>query len=109
VNLTTSAIAHAAERIPGLRRIPAATVIQAAEVVRLAREHLQRLDPSERRRVVELVRKGRGRPRNLTQREREELARLAAKAEPRLFLGLVVDKLSPLPLPKRLVFGSTRS
>jgi hypothetical protein len=44
----------------------------------------------------------------LTERERDELARLAAKAEPRLFLGLVVDKLSPVPLPKRLVFGSTQ-
>jgi hypothetical protein len=28
-----------------------------------------------------------------------------AKAEPRLFAGQVADKLSPVPLPRRLVRG----
>ena len=100
------AIAHAAERIPGVRRIPAAMVLEAAEVVLLAYDHIKKLEPEERRRVLQLLRKARGRPRNLTQRERSELARLAAKAEPRLFVGLVAEKLSPVPLPKRLVYGS---
>jgi hypothetical protein len=35
---------------------------------------------------VVLVRQGRGRPRNLSERERRELARLVEKAEPREFL-----------------------
>jgi hypothetical protein len=31
-----------------------------------------------------------------------------AKAEPRLFVGSVADKLSPVPLPRRLVQGPKR-
>jgi hypothetical protein len=31
-----------------------------------------------------------------------------AKAEPRLFAGLVADKLSPVKLPKRVVRGKAR-
>jgi uncharacterized membrane protein len=84
-------------------------LVEAAEVVLLVRDHIQKLEPEERRRVLQLLRNARGRPRNLTQRERAELASLAAKAEPRLFLGLVADKLSPVPLPKRLVYGPARS
>jgi hypothetical protein len=91
-----------------LRRIPAATLIEIAEVVLLARDHFQKLEPYERRRVVELMRSGRGRRRNLSDSEREELAALVAKAEPRLFFGLAADELSPLPLPKRLVHGPRR-
>ncbi len=102
------AIARTLERVPGLKRVPAAMVIEAAEVVLLARQHVLKLEPGERRRVFELLRKTHGRPRNLTQRERDELAALATKAEPRLFVGLVVKKLSPMPLPKRLLFGSKR-
>ena len=83
-------------------------VIEAAEVVLLARQHILKLEPGERHRVFELLRKTHGRPRNLTQRERDELAALATKAEPRLFVGLVAKKLSPVPLPKRLLFGSKR-
>ena len=91
-----------------MRRIPAATLIEIAEVVLLARDHFQKLEPYERRRVVELMRSGRGRRRNLSDSEREELAALVAKAEPRLFFGLAADELSPLPLPKRLVHGPRR-
>ena len=103
--LSTEAIERITRRIPGLRRLPAATLIEIGAVVLLARDHLQRLEPHERRRVVELMRIGRGRPRNLTRAQRDELTSLAAKAEPRLFFGLAADKLSPVRLPKRLVFG----
>lgn len=65
----------------------------------LAREHLSRLDRAERRRLFELVRIGRGRRRNLTARERDELSRLVAKAEPRLFVAAAADKLSPVAVP----------
>ncbi len=74
----------------------------------LAREHMTRLSPSERRRVLELIRIGHGRPSHLSMSQRAELAALLARMEPRLFAGYVVDKLSPLPLPRRLVFGSSR-
>jgi hypothetical protein len=108
-NLKTKAIARTAEKIPGIKEIPVVILIEVAEIVLLAYDHVRRLEPEERRRVFQLLRKARGRPSNLSQRERTEFARLAAKAQPRLFLGLVAEKLSPVPLPKRLVHGTARS
>ena len=69
-----------------LKAVPAARLIVIGELMLLAREHLLKLEPQERRRIVELVRRGRGRPRNLSDRDRRELARLVEKAEPREFL-----------------------
>jgi ABC-type lipoprotein export system ATPase subunit len=83
-------------KIPVVRRIPIARLIIIAEIAMLAGEHVGRLEPSERRRVLELLRHGRGRPSNLTQRERAELATLVAKAEPRLFARSVAKKFNPL-------------
>lgn len=92
-------------RIPGLRRLPVLKLLAAGEVALLARSHIGKLDPVERRRFLELLRKGHGRPRNLSAAERDELSELVAKAEPRLFAGLAADKFSPVPLPRRLVRG----
>jgi hypothetical protein len=83
-------------------------LLAAAEIALLLRDHLMRLNRQERRRLVELVRIGRGRPSNLSNAEREELAALIAKVEPRLLAGQAVEKLSPLPLPKRLLYGPGR-
>ena len=105
-NGATRALAHGVSRIPGLRRLPLLKVLAIGEIALLARSHLRKLDPDERRRLVELLRAGRGRPRNLSAADREELTRLVAKAEPRLFAGSVADKLSPVPLPRRVVQGS---
>ena len=99
---------RALARIPGLRRLPVLKVVAIGEIALLARDHLSKLEPHERRRFVELVRAGRGRPRNLSEADRTELAQLVAKVEPRLFAGLVADKLSPIPLPRRMVRGRTR-
>lgn len=101
----THAIAHGASRVPGLKRLPVLKLIAVGEIALLARTHVTKLSPAERRRLVELVRRGRGRPRRLTDGERDELQRLVAKAEPRLFVGLAAEKLSPIPLPRRLVRG----
>jgi hypothetical protein len=98
-------LARAAAKAPGMKRLPVVKLLVAAELAVLARDHVQRLTPAERRRVVELVRIGRGRPRNLSRADRDELAALVAKAEPRLLAGHAVDALSPFPLPKRLVYG----
>jgi hypothetical protein len=92
-------------RIPGLRQIPIVRLIGLAEIVVIAREHMDRLEPRERRRIVELLRIGRGRPQRLSPEEREELNELVAKAEPRLFAGEVAQQLSPVKLPKRVVRG----
>jgi hypothetical protein len=98
----------AASRVPGLRHLPVLKLLAAAEIALLARDHLMRLNPQERHRLVELVRKGRGRRRNLSESEREELAVLIARMQPRLLAGRAAEKISPLHLPRRLVYGPRR-
>ena len=84
-----------------VRRIPVARLLAVAEVLLLARQHLLKLEPQERQRIVELVRRGRGRGRNLTERERRELHQLVQKAEPREFAKTAAKKLVGLPLRGR--------
>jgi hypothetical protein len=100
---------HGLTRVPGLKRLPVLKLLAVAEIALLARDHLGKLEPQERRRLVELVRKGRGRRDSLPEDERAELAALVAKAEPRRFVGLAADKLSPVPLPRRIVHGRERA
>ena len=104
----TTALAHGATRVPGLRRLPVFKLLAIGEIALLARTHAVRLEPAERRRLIELVRKGRGRTGRLSEQERDELRDLVARTEPRLFAGLAADKLSPLPLPRRIVEGKRR-
>src|SRR5215213_4793704 len=99
---------HGVTRIPGLKRLPMLKLLAVAEIALLVRDHVGRLEPQERRRLVELIRKGRGRRNGLPEDERAELATLVAKAEPRRFVGMTADKLSPVPLPRRLVHGPAR-
>lgn len=106
--LLTQIVGSRAARLPGLRRLPILKLLAIGEIALLAREHVSLLDPRERRRLLELVRKGKGRTRGLSPQEREELAALVAQAEPRRFAGLVADKLSPVPLPGRIVGGRRR-
>lgn len=95
-------LGRAAEHTPGLRRIPVMRLLMLGEVALLARDHIERLEPRERRRLVVLMRDARGRPRNLSTDERQELQDLIAKAEPKLFAQEAAEKLSPVPLPKRM-------
>jgi len=88
--------------------MPWLKLITLAEILAIAHDHLVRLEPHERRRLVQLVLAGRGRRRNLTPRQRDELAALVLKAEPRLFFGLTANKLSPFQLPERLIRGPRR-
>jgi hypothetical protein len=106
--LTHKAIAGGAHRVPGLRKLPIFKLIAIGEVALLARSHITRLTPEERRRFVRLLRDAHGRPRNLSEAERDELQRLVAKTEPRMFAGYAVERLSPVPLPRRLLFGARR-
>ncbi|MEA2199300.1 MAG: hypothetical protein QOJ25_3351 [Solirubrobacteraceae bacterium] len=98
-------VGRTAEHVPGLRRIPVLRLLALAEVAVLARDHITKLSAAEWRRLIELIRIGRGRPRNLSPRQRDELQRLVAKAEPRVFAGQAVEKFSPVPVPKRLLYG----
>lgn len=95
-------IGAAAKTVPGLKRIPMLKLLVLAEIVLIARSHIERLTPRERRRLFVLMRDGRGRPRrNLAPDERDELEALIAKADPKLFAAAAAHKLSPVPLPKR--------
>lgn len=98
-------VAYAASRAPGLKRLPVLKLLAAAEVALLARDHVTRLDRQERRRLVELARIGSSRRRRLSEAERAELAALISKVDPRLLFGEALDRMSPVPLPGRLVYG----
>jgi hypothetical protein len=108
MGIRNNLIARGASHVPGLKRIPLFKLLSLAEIAILAKDHVSRLDAGERRRFLELVQMSRGRTGNLSQTERDELAALLAKTEPRLFAGLVADKLSPVPLPRRFVQGRRR-
>jgi hypothetical protein len=90
------------------RLVPLARLLTAAQIVMLARRHWLLLEPDERRRLITLVRQGHGRPRNLSTGDRAELLRLIAKANPRLFAGLIAQRFSPVRLPPRVVQGRRR-
>lgn len=81
-----------------LRRLPVARLIAAAEVIVLAKEHLNRLGPHERRRLVDLIKLARFHRGHLTRRERRELSDLLAKTEPRLFLNRAAQKVTGVPI-----------
>ena len=98
-------LGKAVEHVPGLRRVPLVKLLSAAEVAVLAHDHIARLSPGERRRLVSLVRVGRGQRSRLTGAERHELEGLLVKLQPRLLVGEAIGRLSPVPLPRRLVFG----
>lgn len=101
-------LGYAASRVPGLKRLPVLKLLVAAELALLARDHMMRLNREERRRLVELARISRGRRRKLSEAERQELAALLSRVEPRLLFGAAVERLSPVPLPRRLVYGPRR-
>ena len=107
--LVARSIDLATHRVPGLRRVPVLKLLTIAEVGLLARDHVARLEPGERRRLFTLVRIAHGRPSTLTAEQRDELAALVGKLEPRLLAAEAVDRLSPVPIPKRLLRGSRRS
>jgi hypothetical protein len=96
-------------RSPWVKRVshgvPVARLLLLAEVALLAGHHLTCLDSAERSRLFSLLRRTRGRPGLLTTAERRELLILFARLEPRLFLGTAVRQLSPMPMPKRLLYG----
>jgi len=75
-----------------LKKLPLFRLIALAQVGLLARQHLGVLSPAERRRLLELGR----RPHRLSDKERRELKRIAAKLEPRAFAENAVRTVSPI-------------
>ncbi len=72
-------------------------LVALAEVALLARDHFERLEPDERRRLVEIV----GHGRRISAPEREELRALVGKLDMRAFAGTAASRLGPMRLPKR--------
>jgi hypothetical protein len=91
-----------AERVPGLRALPMVRLIMAAEVLAIGKHHLDALTPAERSRMLRLLAQAKGRPKNLSTAEQEELTAIVRKLEPRLFLAEAGDKLSPVGVPSPL-------
>jgi hypothetical protein len=104
----THSLGRASEHIPGLKRVPLVKLLMAAEIALLAHDHVTRLSWAERRRLITLVRVGRGRRSRLTEVERHELEELLIKLQPRALFGGTVDRLSPVPIPQRLLYGPRR-
>jgi hypothetical protein len=85
--------------------VPLAWVLLAGEVTLSAAKQASRLDGAQRRRLIALARKSGGRPSSLNEHERKELSILLADLQPRLFFGSTLKRMSPMPLPKRLLYG----
>jgi hypothetical protein len=85
--------------------IPVVGALLALEVAAMAWTHFTKLNGAQRRRLIALLGQSRGRLRSLSQDEREELGALVAILEPRLFVGSAARRLSPVPVPKRLLYG----
>lgn len=96
-------------RSPWVKRlshgVPVARVLLVAQLAILAQRHLRKLSTAQRRRLFALLIRTRGRPRSLPASERRELLYLLARLEPRLLFGRAVTQISPVPLPKRLLYG----
>jgi hypothetical protein len=92
-------VLRVARRLPFVaRRLPFLKLLAIGEIALLVRRHLVRLDPQERRRLAQLVRRGR----SLQPAEREELRGLVSKLDARAFAVAAADAVSPVPLPRRL-------
>ena len=80
-----------------LMRLPFFRLLAIGQMLLVARRHLRQLDATDRRRLGELVRRGR----SLDRSERDELRGLLAKVEPRAFAMAAAHAFSPVPLPRR--------
>ena len=82
-----------------LPRMPFFRVLALGRTALLARRHLGNLEAADRRRLAELVRRGRA----MTPAERDELRRILAKLEPRAFVLTTANAFSPIRIPRWLM------
>src|SRR5882724_4159875 len=84
--------------------------IAAIQVAWLANRHWRRLEPEERRRLRELIRKSRGRPSRLSTKERAEAEELLQKLDFAELGGSVTTTLLPFrPLGRLVEFALGRA
>jgi hypothetical protein len=77
----------------------------AADLAILTWRHFGRLSGEERRQLVLLTARAMRYRGALARPDRVELASLVMKLEPRLLIGTAVRRVSPVPLPARLLYG----
>ena len=82
-----------------LMRVRAMPWLMVFELAVTLRKHWRRLEPADRNRLAELVKKSQGRPNRLTAEERADMRRLVAKLEPREIARSVV------PIGRRAIKG----
>lgn len=75
---------------------PWARIIAVAEIAVLVKRHLDNLGPGELGEMKDLLAKSKGRPGNLSDRERKRLAVLAKKVEPAAFAKTATMRAMPL-------------
>lgn len=80
-----------------MKKMPLFRLLAIGKTALLARRHLKRLEPGDRQRLLELVRKGR----RMRPGERDELRRILAKLGPGEFAYATADAFSPVKLPRR--------
>ena len=85
--------------------VPIGALLLAGQVAVIAWSHLEKLDAVQRRRLLALLAQTRGRLSSLSEGERAELAALVRILELRLFFGSATRRLSPVPVPQRLLYG----
>lgn len=81
-----------------LRHMPLFKLLAVGQTVLLAWRHLQHLDRGDRRRLAELVRRGR----HINKTERAELRGILGKLDPGAFAFTTAGRFSPVPIPGRL-------
>ncbi len=85
-----------------LRHMPLFKLLAVGQTVLLAWRHLQHLDANDRRRLRELVRRGR----QINKAERAELRGILGKLEPAAFAFDSARRFSPVPIPGK--YGAKR-
>ena len=78
--------------MPAISRVRAMPWVMVFELAVTLRKHWRRLEPKERARLAELVKKSQGRPMRLSVSERADVRRLVAKLEP----GSIARSVMPI-------------
>jgi hypothetical protein len=78
--------------MPSITRVRAMPWVMVFELAITLRKHWRRLEPKERARLTELIKKSQGRPGNLSASERKDVRKLVAKLEP----GSIARSVMPI-------------
>ena len=90
-----------ARRQASRRAVPLLWAVAVAEALAATRRHFAGVDPKARRRAVELVRKSKGRPSNLSAHEKHELRRLVGEMDLWSLSKELAAVASPMGMPGR--------